>query len=96
MKNLKRTPDAPKTGKVADSADDKSIAYWPDRIYDNASGWKHKGQQTEIRGRVQSNSPYPHPTERNGLNQEGNEGRTRDCRREEGSLTKNPAGGERG
>lgn len=29
----------------------------------------------------------PHPTERNGLNQEGNEGRTRDCRREEGSLT---------
>lgn len=92
----KRTPDAPKTGKVADSADDKSIAYWPDRIYDNASGWKHKGQQTEIRGRVQSNAPYPHPTERNGLNQEGNEGRTRDCRREEGSLTKNPAGGERG
>lgn len=33
----KRTPDAPKTGKVADRADDKSIAYWPDRIYDNAS-----------------------------------------------------------
>ena len=21
----------------------KSIAYWPDRIYDNASGWKHNG-----------------------------------------------------
>jgi hypothetical protein len=35
-------------------------------------------------------------TERNGLNQEGNEGRTRDCRREEGSLANNPAGGERG
>ena len=57
----KRTSGAPETGKVADGAEGKSIAYWPDRIYDNASGWKHKGQQTEIRGRVQSNAPYPHP-----------------------------------
>ena len=63
----------------------------PKLVHDKLKG-RHHG--THRAGPM--NAPYPHPTERNGLNQEGNEGRTRDCRREEGSLTKNPAGGERG
>ena len=36
-KNPKHSSDAPKTGKVADRADEKSIAYWTPGINDNAS-----------------------------------------------------------